>query len=220
MIARKSLTILLLLLFGCISYGQNDSIDNIYLSIGSKTSGICFGNSNKYNGLRLNLWDKGFDSGDKVSQKINGINLSFAAISEVTNGLQIGGIVGHTKKINGLSIASIWQNSKKINGLAASFGINSDTLNGVFMGFGVAPPNRNIDNRIINGLAIGVFVGAEKVKGVSISLFNSFSKKHYGLSVSVLNKTEELHGMQIGLLNYAGNNPRILRWLPLINFHL
>ncbi len=217
---RKSLTIFLLLLIGYFSYGQNDSLNNKYFSIGSKTSGICFGNSSKYNGLRLNLWDKGLNYGDKESERINGINISFAAISEETNGLQIGGIVAHTKKMNGLSIASIWQNSDKMNGLAVSFGINSDTLNGVFVGFGISPPNRNIDNRVINGLALGVFVGAEKVRGGAIGLFNSYSKKQIGISVSVLNKTEELHGLQIGLLNYAGNNPKLLRWLPIINFHL
>lgn len=217
---RKSLTIFLLLLIEYFSYGQNDSLNNKYFSIGSKTSGICFGNSSKYNGLRLNLWDKGLNYGDKESERINGINISFAAISEETNGLQIGGIVAHTKKMNGLSIASIWQNSDKMNGLAVSFGINSDTLNGVFVGFGISPPNRNIDNRVINGLALGVFVGAEKVRGGAIGLFNSYSKKQIGISISVLNKTEELHGLQIGLLNYAGNNPKLLRWLPIINFHL
>jgi hypothetical protein len=157
--------------------------------------------------------------GEKELERINGINVSFTAISNIVNGVQIGGIVSHTKKMNGISIASFWQNSYKMNGLAVSFAINSDTLNGVFIGFGVSPPNRNINNRVINGLAIGVFVGAGKVKGGAIGLFNSYSKKQYGISVSALNKTEELHGLQIGLLNYAGNNPKFLRWLPIINFH-
>jgi len=34
------------------------------------------------------------------------------------------------------------------------------------------------------------------------------------------NRTEELHGLQVGLLNYAGNNPKGLRMLPFVNMHL
>jgi hypothetical protein len=29
-----------------------------------------------------------------------------------------------------------------------------------------------------------------------------------------------LHGVQFGVLNYAGNNPLLLRLLPLLNLHL
>jgi hypothetical protein len=216
----KSIAFLPLLIIGYFCYGQNESTDNKYFSIGNKNSGICFGNSSKYNGLRLNLWDKGLNCGDKESEKINGVNISFAIISEVANGIQIGGLVSHSKKINGISIASIWHNSIKINGFAASFGIDCDTLNGVFLGFGISPPNSNIDKTIISGLAIGVFNDAEKINGASISLARSHSKKQNGLSVSILNESDELHGLQIGLINYTGNNPKLLRWLPLMNFHL
>ena len=37
-------------------------------------------------------------------------------------------------------------------------------------------------------------------------------------TIGLLNRTEELHGIQVGLLNYAGNNDRF-RWLPMINAH-
>jgi len=217
---RKSLTLFLLLLFGYFSYGQNDSLNNKYLSIGSKTSGICFGNSNKYNGLRLNLWDKGLNYGDKESERINGINISFAVIGKKSNGIQIGGLVSHTERINGISISSIWHKAKKINGIATSFGINSDTLNGVFVGFGVAASDPKFPNKVINGIAGGIIaVGAEKVKGVTFCFFWCYSREHYGLSIAAYNKTDKLHGLQIGLLNYAGNNPKLLRWIPFINFH-
>jgi hypothetical protein len=217
---KRTLPLLVIIFIGWNCFSQNDTSDNKYFSIGSKTAGICFGNSRNFNGLRLNLWDKESNHGFKESERINGINISFAVVSSVMNGLQIGGIGTYTKRMNGLSIASIWQNSDKMNGVAVSFGIDSDTLNGLFVGFGLSSPRRIIDNRVINGLAIGVFVGAEKIRGVAIGLGESYSKKQIGISVSASNKTEELHGLQIGLLNYAGNNPRLLRWLPLINFHL
>ncbi|MBP9079969.1 MAG: hypothetical protein KBF80_06935 [Flavobacteriales bacterium] len=209
----KLLATISLLLICYNSFGQSDSLKNKYLSIGSRTSGICFGNSSNYNGLRFNLLDN-------ETERINGINISFLAMTEKTNGVQIGGLAAHTTRINGLSLAPVWQNSEKSNGLGVSFGIDSDTLNGVFAGFAVAPPNANIDNRVINGLAMGVFVGAEKVRGMAIGLFHIYSKKQVGLSVSAINRTDDLRGLQIGLLNYAGNNPKLLRWLPLINFHV
>jgi hypothetical protein len=42
----------------------------------------------------------------------------------------------------------------------------------------------------------------------------------FGLSVALYNRANELHGIQLGVLNYAGNNPKGLRMLPFINLHL
>jgi hypothetical protein len=129
-ITRESITfVLLTLLIGNYSFGQNDSSNTVYVSIGSNTSGICFGNSGKYNGLRFNLWDKELSLSKQHKRQINGINFSFGVISERTNGIQIGGLACHTNKMNGLSIAGVAQSADRINGLAGSFLIDSDTLN-------------------------------------------------------------------------------------------
>lgn len=213
-------TILLIFVWAFVGFAQNDSISRKYLSLGTKTYGISFGNSSKYNGLRFNLWDSELDSFDDNSKVYNGVNFTFSATSIKTNGIQLGLIVSNTNEINGISISSIYHNAKKINGFATSFGIDSEILNGVFIGFGISPVNRNIEDRVINGIAIGAFVGSEKVSGLAIGLINSYSKKQYGISISIFNKTDELHGLQLGLINYAGNNPKILRWLPLFNFHI
>jgi hypothetical protein len=45
-------------------------------------------------------------------------------------------------------------------------------------------------------------------------------KQMNGLSVALYNRTKELHGIQFGLLNYAENNRKGLRILPIINLHL
>ena len=37
--------------------------------------------------------------------------------------------------------------------------------------------------------------------------------------IGVFNRADNLHGVQIGVLNYAGNNPSGLKWLPGINVH-
>lgn len=217
----KVICSLILFFVGYFSFGQNNSIDYNYFSIGSKTTGICIGNSNKYNGIRLNFWDKDGYFNKKVSEKVNGINISFSSESNVLNGIQLGLLVTHSKKANGISVASLLNNSDKMNGIAiALISINSDTLNGLFTGWGIGSNNVIKENKVINGCAMGVWVSAEKINGAAITVFNSNSKIQNGFSISIFNKTDELHGIQIGLVNYAGNNSKLLRWLPVINFHL
>jgi hypothetical protein len=41
--------------------------------------------------------------------------------------------------------------------------------------------------------------------------------EQFGLSLGLLNFAWELNGVQIGLINYAGNNPKGLRLLPFFN---
>ena len=43
---------------------------------------------------------------------------------------------------------------------------------------------------------------------------------HHVLTIGVFNYAQELHGIQIGLLNFAGNNRGAARWLPIVNAHL
>ncbi len=59
------------------------------------------------------------------------MNISFSLESEITNGIQVAALVSHSVEISGISIASIRHNAEKINGFAASYGIVSDTLNGM-----------------------------------------------------------------------------------------
>ena len=41
----------------------------------------------------------------------------------------------------------------------------------------------------------------------------------HGLSIALFNYTNELHGVQLGILNYAGNNRKGFRLLPFANMH-
>jgi hypothetical protein len=74
----------------------------------------------------------------------------------------------------------------------------------------------------------GVFVaplglvggGAGPLTGLTVSPLTIVRGRQTGLSVGLLNGARELHGVQIGLLNYAGNNPLLLRLLPGMNVHL
>ena len=61
-------------------------------------------------------------------------------------------------------------------------------------------------------------VDVDDFQGLSVAGWNEHDSRMRGLSIGVFNWTEELHGVQVGLLNYAGNNSRF-RWLPFFNAH-
>jgi hypothetical protein len=69
------------------------------------------------------------------------------------------------------------------------------------------------------------------MKGVTVAALNGIGfgerlsleavcDRHTGISVGLLNYTRSLHGVQIGVLNHAANNPPWARWLPVLNVHL
>jgi hypothetical protein len=51
---------------------------------------------------------------------------------------------------------------------------------------------------------------------VNISAFNDVRGMQQGLAIGIFNYARTLDGVQVGLLNYAGNKSR-LRLLPLLN---
>ena len=55
--------------------------------------------------------------------------------------------------------------------------------------------------------------------GLSLSTFNHVRGRQRGLTIGLVNVARNLGGVQLGLLNYAGNNPRFLRLLPGLNVH-
>jgi len=57
------------------------------------------------------------------------------------------------------------------------------------------------------------------ITGVSVSAFNRIRGEQHGLAIGVFNYTPSLHGVQVGLINWAGNNPSGLKLLPILNAH-
>jgi len=217
---------LLLLLLATFSSGQNK-----HLSIGAKGNGICFGNSADYNGIRLNLWDKnlnrinGFNiSGYVNSYAFNGLSIGLLASKDtISNGIIMGGFWAEANKHNGLAVGGLHLSGVKLNGIGISgFSIIADTLNGVFVGLmQVASLIRHDSIKVINGLAVAVGgVIASEMNGVSVSWFLNMFHKQNGISLSAVNVANELHGFQFGLINYAGNNMRFLKYIPILNFNL
>jgi hypothetical protein len=58
-----------------------------------------------------------------------------------------------------------------------------------------------------------------RFKGASVSAFNYIKGEQHGLTIGLLNIARHLNGVQFGLINYAKNNPRGLKLLPIVNAH-
>jgi hypothetical protein len=148
-------------------------------------------------------------------------------------GLQIAGIgVGGGGGIRGVSIAGIGVGSGgDVTGISiGGVGVGAGgTLRGYAAGLvGVGAPRiRGIvtagaagGHDVVGGVIAPVYFKIEndgRVKGLTISAFNHIKGEQFGLSIGLLNHAWELHGWQIGVLNYAANNPPGLRLLPLFN---
>jgi hypothetical protein len=56
-------------------------------------------------------------------------------------------------------------------------------------------------------------------RGIITGVYNRVYDTQRGLSIGIFNHADNLHGVQIGVLNFAGNNPEGLKILPLLNVH-
>ena len=213
----------------------------------SKKYGICFGNSQEFSGIRINfrdvqvkrvsgvnfsLWIK---MGANEAAAYHGINLggfpsggSFHGFNagllgcgtdDDQTGLSLGGlVVGCGGNLNGIAISGIYTSidglSSKINGAGISglmlncgYGINGLAAGGLLI----------VSGHHINGLAVTAgYLETETIRGLSLAGYSK-TKTMYGLSIAIFNSTQNLHGLQVGVLNHAGNNPKGLKYLPLIN---
>ena len=76
---------------------------------------------------------------------------------------------------------------------------------GNFEGLGIAPAYFAVEE---NGT----------LTGLTISAVNNIKGRQKGLTIGIVNMARSLNGLQLGLLNFAGNKKN-LKWLPIINAH-
>jgi hypothetical protein len=57
------------------------------------------------------------------------------------------------------------------------------------------------------------------LRGLAVGSFNQLKGTQHGLAIGIVNYAEELHGVQVGLLNIARNNSSGTRVLPIVNVH-
>lgn len=166
--------------------------------------------------------------------------LSIAGLGLVTDGGSIGvnvaglGIVsGGT--VTGINVAGLGIVAERgVHGLnAALLGVVTERgLSGVTVtGLGVVAEEALtgvtvsglgvVSDRVIQGLAAALLkVDTRDLRGVSVAGWTRVRRSQQGLSIALFNQAEELHGVQLGLLNFAGNNHGLARWMPLVNLHL
>jgi len=194
---------------------------------GGKVNGVALGlpltGSGGLSGIGLGLLGISVDSsltgmvlaglGAGAGQDIKGIvftGLGAGAGRDIT-GIAISGVgVGAGQHMTGVSLS----------GVAAGAG---GTLRGIHAaGIGI----------ILSGFAAGghdvyalsMAPGYFKIdhdgrqRGVSIAAFNRIRGVQEGLTIGIVNWTRQLEGIQIGLINGAGNKKR-MRWMPFVNWN-
>jgi hypothetical protein len=119
--------------------------------------------------------------------------------------------------IEGIAIggAGVVATEGAVRGLAMSLGrVDAESARGLlFGGYRVKAPE-------IRGAALSVLMTrTAHLRGLAFAGYNEVRGIQRGITIGVFNRADELHGLQIGLLNHAGNNSGIFRWLPLLNAH-
>jgi hypothetical protein len=105
--------------------------------------------------------------------------------------------------LQGIAIGGIGAGAPKVTGLAiGGVGVGGKEFTGAAFAIGTV--------RIENN---GVF------KGGALSAFNQIKGRQNGITFGIVNYAYELHGIQIGLINYVRDNPLLLKMMPLINFN-
>ena len=121
------------------------------------------------------------------------------------------GLTGLTSALLGV-VSNRDLNGITLTGLGAV--ANGDATGATIGGLGV------VSNRAIRGLAAGLAkVDARDLRGLGIAGWTRIRGEQRGITIGVFNQAEELHGVQLGLLNFAGNNRGLARWLPILNLH-
>ena len=202
---------------------------------GGKVNGVALGlpltGSGALSGIGLGLLGISVDSsltgmvlaglGAGAGQDIKGIvftGLGAGAGRDIT-GIAISGIgIGAGQHMTGVSLS----------GVAAGAG---GTLRGIHVA-GIGIGATNVRGIILSGFAAGghdvyalsMAPGYFKIdhdgrqRGVSIAAFNRIRGVQEGLTIGIVNWTRQLEGIQIGLINGAGNKKR-MRWMPFVNWN-
>jgi hypothetical protein len=200
--------------------GDCQQLDGMAISVGAAKA-------KNVRGVAIGLFAGG-------EQSLMGLSLGLAGFfSSRFRGVGIGGLGGGGEELQGVFAAGLGVGARSLDGIAlTSGGIGGETLDGIMvagLGLGATGHARGV---AIGGLLVfapevtGLMAGA--INGLYIDRidledflhFKMVNERFTGLSIGLVNYTAQLKGVQLGLFNYAGNNPRWLRLLPLVNVHL
>lgn len=163
------------------------------------------------------------------------------------NGIAVGGIGVGGDNMNGIAVGGIGVGGDRLRGVfAGGIGVGGDDLTGIFAG-GVGVGGDRLRGVFAGGIGVGgddmegVFVspgvvGGDRISGIALAGLYHRPKESFtgfgtgaltradgdmnGISIAVVNIAHRLRGVQLGLVNYAANNPAWARFLPVMNVHL
>ena len=156
---------------------------------------------------------------------LSGVNFGgLAVVSEgIVSGINFGGLaVVGLGGIKGVSFGTLGIVSKSnITGLNITLGdLRNDKPEDDMSIKGISFAGYRIRAKEIAGFSVGlIMTRAEYTRGIIIGGYNRAEGSHSGVSIGIFNHATELFGIQIGLLNYAENNPKFFQMLPFLNFH-
>ena len=138
--------------------------------------------------------------------EMNVYGINFAGLAQVA-GADLYGLT-----IAGLAIVA----ESNMKGIGVSLG----KIAGGYSISGLHFTGYKIETKDLAGISGSIaWIETDYMKGVGISVFNQIRKQQQGITIGLVNFTEVLHGLQIGLINIAENNPAPFKILPVINAH-
>lgn len=173
---------------------------------GDDASGVLIGGLGAGAGGRatgLFVGGLGAGAGDTVTGV--GLSLGGVAAGDDLTGIGVGGLgLAAGNRLSGIGVGGVGiATGDAITGLAvAGASVISPSLTGVSVAGGYT---RTEDGPL---------------RGAVVSAYNDIRGPQHGLSIGLYNYTRALHGVQIGLLNVARNNPDWARVLPVLNLNL
>lgn len=206
----------------------------LYSGMGRSFSGITIApgiQGKSISGLSLSLVQQAKDrlAGIHVSGVILGSD-DFHVDSRI-QGLTVGGFCVMTSgSISGITVGGVFVGARKsVSGVSVGgFTVATPKATGLTLGLWSVYAQRNrgmsfayfeVGARELRGVAMSTFrVRAEDLQGVGIASY-VHADRATGLMIAIVNRTRELHGVQLGLLNFAGNNGGWRRLLPIANAH-
>ncbi len=198
---------------GGFGAGSGGSIEGI--TIGGFGAGAAGG----IRGLTIGGFGAG-TGGDMTGITIGGFG---AGAGGSVRGLTIGGFgAGAGGDITGITIGGFGAGAGgTMRGLAiGGFGAGAPRIRGIVLS-GIAAGGHDVYAGVLSPLYFKIESERDgpmgRMTGVSVSSFNHIKGEQFGLSVGLLNYAWELHGWQVGVLNYARSNPPGLQLLPLFN---
>ncbi|MDP8238041.1 MAG: hypothetical protein P9X24_03040 [Candidatus Hatepunaea meridiana] len=233
--------------FGIVGPDAGEAINGIAIGLVKVKGGKLRGVSLSPIGLASDeVWGLGVGGIGLASDRVNGIGISgigiaadrirglgFGTIGLSCNklrGIGVGGIGIAASDVKGILIGGVGVASGEMTGLAFGLiGVAIEDFYGISIG-GIGIAGDNITGICLSGVGIGadqlngVFLSGLGIKGkgmqgLGISSYNGIKGVQRGVTIGLLNRADELHGCQIGILNIAHNNSGILKVLPFINFH-